>query len=255
MNYNYHTHTYRCHHATETPEEYILRAIECGIKYMGFSDHAPFAFPGGLEHSHRVPMAERYDYYRELDDLRNKYADKIEIKIGFEMEYYPAYFGQMLEIAKECGGEYLILGQHHLGNGPTARNSVEYTECINDLKEYVDKVTASIKSGYFTYVAHPDILNFQGDEDLYKEQMSLICKCSKEENVPLEINFLGIRTKRNYPFMPFWQLAGEIGCPVTFGFDAHDAMNAYDEKSLSEALTMVDKYKLNYIGKPELKTL
>ena len=35
MNYNYHTHTFRCNHANGTPEEYIQRAIENGINYIG----------------------------------------------------------------------------------------------------------------------------------------------------------------------------------------------------------------------------
>ena len=33
MDYNYHTHTHRCHHATGEMEEYIVRAMENGIKY------------------------------------------------------------------------------------------------------------------------------------------------------------------------------------------------------------------------------
>ena len=51
MDYNYHTHTYRCHHASGTPEEYIQRAIAGGIKYMGFSEHISLAI-SGVEQSH-----------------------------------------------------------------------------------------------------------------------------------------------------------------------------------------------------------
>ena len=45
MDYNLHTHTYRCSHATGTEREYIEAAISAGIKIMGFSDHIPFKFP------------------------------------------------------------------------------------------------------------------------------------------------------------------------------------------------------------------
>lgn len=38
---NYHTHTTRCGHAEGTEEEYILTALRCGFKVLGFSDHAP----------------------------------------------------------------------------------------------------------------------------------------------------------------------------------------------------------------------
>ena len=41
--FNYHTHTYRCGHAsTEEDEAYILAAIEAGFKQIGISDHGPF---------------------------------------------------------------------------------------------------------------------------------------------------------------------------------------------------------------------
>ena len=39
---NYHTHTTRCGHAEGTEEEYILTALRCGFKVLGFSDHAPW---------------------------------------------------------------------------------------------------------------------------------------------------------------------------------------------------------------------
>ena len=41
MTENYHTHTARCRHATGTEEEYVLAAIDRGLKILGFSDHTP----------------------------------------------------------------------------------------------------------------------------------------------------------------------------------------------------------------------
>ena len=61
-----------------------------------------------------------------------------------------------------------------------------------------------------------------------------------------------IRNKRNYPYDKFWEIAGEVKCPVTFGFDAHDEDSAYDGDSLIKAKELVEKYSLNYIGKPEI---
>ena len=39
---------------------------------------------------------------------------------------------------------------------------------------------------------------------------------------------------------------------MTFGFDAHDVPSAFDEKSLKKAKMLVEKYNLNYIGKPDI---
>lgn len=254
MNYNYHTHTFRCRHASGTPEEYIQRAIQGGIKYMGFSDHFPFAFPDGRESGYRVPIAEVKDYFSELNVLREKYRDQIDIKIGFEMEYYPTYFDDMLNNAVAYGAEYLILGQHFIGEEyPNGMPSGRGTKEIAHLQEYVSCVVSAIQSGAFTYVAHPDIFVFQGEQAVYDREMRKICQASKEYNVPLEINFLGIRETRFYPHEEFWKIAGEVGAPVTFGCDAHTVQSACDPESVEKAKQLVQKYHLNYIGMPNLR--
>jgi len=257
MDYNYHTHTYRCRHAKDKDEEYVLRAIDGGIKHMGFSDHAPFVFKEG-EADYRIPVDEVEGYFSSLSALREKYRDKISIKIGLEMEYYPALFDKMLEFAKKCGAEYLLLGQHQLASTTLAEDklgatpSVTPTENADDLKLYVNSVISAMQSGAFSYVCHPDIIRFVGDADVYREEMMKMCLESKRLGIPLEINFLGIRTGRHYPREEFWKIAGEAGSPVTFGFDAHTAKDAYDPLSLEKAMALSEKYSLNYIGEPNI---
>lgn len=256
MNYNYHTHTTRCGHASGTEREYIERAIANGIEYMGFSDHATFVFPDGYESHYRVPLAQAADYFETISALREEYKDRIDIKIGFEMEYYPAYFDAMLKMVKELGAEYLILGQHFLGSEhPSGYATYRKNESVKDLKEYTDSVIKGMESGVFTYVAHPDVLMFRGDDAIYKSEARRLCEASKACGIPLEINFLGIREGRIYPNMLFWEVAGEVGAPVTFGFDAHEVAAAYDGDSLKVAQEMVEKYGLNYVGRPQVRPL
>lgn len=256
MNYNYHAHTFRCNHATGTPEEYILRAIKNGVKYMGFSDHFPYICRDGYEARYRVPMAQKEEYFSELYSLREKYADKIELLIGFEFEYYPDLFDIMLENAVSYGAEYLVLGQHFIGEEhPNGVYSLNPNDNSEHLRIYVDNVVAGIKSGVFSFVAHPDLFNYTGDRAIYDGEMRRICQASLENNVPLEINFLGIRGGRSYPNEAFWSLAGEIGSPVTFGFDSHDTLSAFDAGSLGFAENIVKKYDLNYIGRPAVVLL
>ena len=251
MNYNYHAHTWRCGHATGTEEEYINYAVDHGVKYMGFSDHAPFVFPDGTQSTYRVQQEEAPGYISLLRELREKYKDQLDLKIGFEMEYYPAYFDAMLLNVRELGAEYLILGQHFIYNErPDGIASGRETDSVEHLREYVDCVVAGIKSGVFTYVAHPDLIRFTGDVAVYREEMRRLCAASREYNVPLEINFLGIREGRHYPRADLWPVVAEEQAPVTFGFDAHDTEFAYDGASLAVAKEMVKQYGLNYIGMP-----
>lgn len=107
----------------------------------------------------------------------------------------------------------------------------------------------------FTYVAHPDLLNYIGDTKLYKDALYSICDAAKRHNTPLEINFLGIRDNRNYPSHIFYEAASETQAPVTCGFDAHDVLSAYDGDSLQIVEAIVQEYSLNYIGKPKIRTL
>lgn len=255
VNYNYHTHTYRCHHATGSMEEYINRAIENGIKFFGFSDHIPFVCSNGEETFYRILTAEAEEYIAEATALREKFKDKIDIKIGFEMEYYPEHFEKMFENALKWGAEYLILGEHFLEEEQPdikMKSMRAQSDSPKRLIKYTDCVIKAIKSGVFTYVAHPDIYNFTGDDDIYNEQARRICRASVKYNIPLEINFLGIRENRKYPDGRFWKVAGEEKAPVIFGFDAHDVLSAYDGESLFKAKEMVEKFGLNYIGKPKL---
>lgn len=258
MDYNYHTHTPFCHHASEDPEEYVKRALECGITKMGFSDHFPFRFPDGFEKSWRIQTTEAQDYVSLVRELGEKYKGIIDIKLGFEMEYYPDLFGSMISDARAYGADYLILGQHFINSEwdyPKNVHSVLPTDSVDMLVGYVDAVVEAMGVGVFTYVAHPDIINFTGDIDIYKCQMRRICEASCKYDIPLEINFLGIREKRIYPRDTFFELVGQTGAYVTFGLDAHKAEHAYDGQSLAFAKEIVEKYSLNYIGAPKLKPI
>ena len=234
----------------------MQRAIENGIEYMGFSDHAPYVFPNGYSSNFRVPMPEAADYFAELSALREQYKDKIDIKIGFEMEYFPTYFSDMLQNVTALGAEYLILGQHFIGDEiPDEFHAIRPFDDPQKMVLYTDCVTSAINSGVFTYVAHPDMVNFTGDEAVFDEQVRRICRAAKEMDVPLELNCLGIRDHRIYPNEAFWKIVGEEGAPVTIGFDAHDAKSAFDGESIKRAKELIETYNLRYIGKPKLRAL
>lgn len=255
MDYNYHTHTFRCAHATGREEAYINYAIDNGIKHMGFSDHIPYRFPDGYESGYRVPVELGKNYVDTISRLRDKYKDSIDISIGFEMEYYPLYFEDMLSVARNLGAEYLILGQHFIHNEhPDGKYIGNDGHNQEDFRDYVNCILDGIKTGVFTYVAHPDAFEYPTGR-LYEENAEKICRASLEYDTPLETNFLGIREGRSYPRESFWHIAGKVGCPVTFGFDSHSTRGAYDGESLKAAMSMVKQYKLNYIGRPRLVSI
>ena len=256
MIYNYHTHTERCGHAHGGDEEFINRAIEAGIKYLGFSDHIPMIFPDGYESSYRVPMSEAESYVSDLRKLREKHRNKIEISIGFEMEYYAEHFDKMLNTARNVGAEYLILGQHFLrGEHPDGIGSGGPTDNPEHLRIYTDEVIEAMKTGVFSYVAHPDLMAFVGDKEIYKREMTRLCLASRKLNIPLEINLGGVRYNKFYPADEFWQIAGEVGAPVTIGYDAHACDDMLNTEQLKVAAELIQRCALNYVGMPVLRKI
>lgn len=253
--YNYHTHTVRCGHATGEDREYVEEAIRGGIKKMGFSDHISLRYPDGYEAGYRVPTDRAKEYAESVRALQKEYAGKIEIFLGFETEYYVDQFEKMLAFSKELGVDYWILGQHFVGGDRDNVYSGWEGDDENRLAQYAAQVCAAMETGKFSYVAHPDLLNYTGEKEIYCKHMRKIAEKSKETGIPLEINFLGIRDNRHYPNERFWEIAGEVGSPVVFGFDAHDPRSAADKASLKKANELIEKYRLNVIDEPKLLPL
>jgi len=256
MKFNFHTHTARCGHASGNDEEYVLEAISHGFTDLGFSDHVPLLYDCGIEGTARVPIAQASDYARSVLALKEKYKDKINIHLGFECEYLPSYFDRTLANVISWGAEYIILGQHfYTPEFPASdswRHVISKTTDVDSLIQYTNSVINAMKTGKFSYVAHPDMFNFVGDNSQYEEQTKRICVLSKELNIPLELNLLGIRGNRNYPNEKFWQLAGEIECPVTMGSDAHSPDVVFSQEAIQKAEQIIEKFHLNYVGMPRL---
>ena len=244
---NYHTHTPRCRHAMGREEEYVQSAIAGGLKILGFADHSPYWFPGDYYSTFRMRPEELPDYVSGLRKLREQYCEQIRIHIGVEAEYYPKYFRELKENLRAAGVEYMILGQHFSGNeiGET-HNSVPTAE-EKTLEIFCDQLIEAIQTGDFTYVAHPDVLRFVGEDAVYRRHMARLCREAKSCGIPMEINFLGLREGRYYPDNRLWEVVGEEGCKVIFGADAHSPDVVTDLATEQKALEMVKTYGLNLI--------
>ena len=249
---NYHTHTYRCNHARGSEREYIEAAIARGVKVLGFSDHVPYPFPNGHESHFRMKCAEIADYIGTLEALKQEYADRIEIHVGFEAEYYPLYHQALLEFLKPYPYEYLILGQHFVGNEIDQPLYTAGLKGEQGLKQYVDQVLEGLRTGDFTYFAHPDIPSKEHGEEYYTREMTRLCKQAKELDIPLELNFLGLVEGRAYPCHTFWEIAGKVGNKVIFGCDAHDADAMANPETIAVAESWVKQHGLTLIDRVPL---
>ncbi len=248
LSFNYHTHTKRCHHAGGTEQEYIENAIKAGMHTIGFSDHAPQLFPGDYYSHFRMEREVTAEYVETLLSLREQYKDRITLKIGYEMEYYPAIFPDTLRFIRQYPCDYLILGQHFIDNEyDTHRYSGAQTTDEGTLADYVDQVCEAMGTGLFTYVAHPDLQNFTGEKSIYRRQYQRLIQCAIDTHTPLEVNLLGAGDNRHYPNPLFWELVGEMGADTVIGCDAHTPSAIVDPGAYEKALALVDKYHLRLV--------
>ena len=158
---NYHTHTWRCRHADGTEREYVERAIEGGLKILGFSDHSPYPFPDGYDSGMRMRLDQVEGYVDTVLALKKEYDKDIEIHLGLETEYFPRFWGQLIDFLSDYPFEYFVLGQHSLGNEiEKILYSGHGTTDGSYLKQYVDQCLAGIDTGKYLYLAHPEL--FEG---------------------------------------------------------------------------------------------
>lgn len=219
---NYHTHTPRCHHAVGSEREYIENAIKAGFCELGFADHAPMPFDDGYVSGIRMSLDDTEEYVNTLLDLRREYEKDIKIFIGFEAEYYPRYFERFLDFLSQYPIDYLIMGQHYCGNEHEHYpHNASTTESAEHLLKYIDQVIEGLSTGKFSYLAHPDMLNFIGDRELYRNEVTRLVEFVNSRDIPLEINLLGLVDNRHYPNPEFWRIVSEIGAKVILGCDAH----------------------------------
>lgn len=250
---NYHTHTYRCRHANGTEREYVERAIEGGLKLLGFSDHTPNPFPQGFACHARMRLEEMDEYVKTVHALRDEYQNDIEIHLGLEVEYYADHFGKLLEFTRDYPVEYFLLAQHSLEDRPDVLKSKEGHTDPRSLERYCEIVIEAMRTGRFTYVAHPDLFHFPGDPALYDAPNRRLCRCAKELGIPLEINFMGIENHSHYPREQFWRIAGEEGCTAVFGSDAHSPAEVWRPELLERAQELVRRCGLCLADTVELK--
>ena len=102
---NYHTHTFRCNHASGADRDYVENAVRAGFELLGFSDHAPMPFPDGHESPFRMKLAETAGYFESVARLREEYAGQIRILLRGKSNGFKA------------------VGQHHGQTGLRAGNS------------------------------------------------------------------------------------------------------------------------------------
>ena len=237
-----HTHTNYCD-GSNSAEEMIIAAINKGMKTIGISTHGPLPFKAKWA----VDDDKIQDYIDEINALKIKYKDKIEVLLGMELDYFiDTEFDHidknMIEQLDYYIGSIHYLGRYDDGKPWTVDGS--YENLIDGIKacyggdkksaiiDYYHHLSKMVKKYKPTVVGHMDLVKKNNkDNTLFSEEdiwyKDSVCKCLdiiKETNSVVEINTGAIARGYMIEQYPSRWILEEINLrkiPITINSDAH----------------------------------
>jgi histidinol-phosphatase (PHP family) len=243
---DYHTHNYLCRHAVGKLEEYVLSAIDKGLEQIGLSDHMPLLHVSPEDYPDSgMSMEELPRYVEECFFLKDKYKDRISVRVGLEGDFVEGYEEQIGAIVHGYPWDYMIGSVHFLGKWDVTDyrmvNEWEGRSIIGVYEQYYDAIKKAAATGFYDYIGHIDAIKrfgFQPEEDSSPLEDAALQVVAKH-GLAIELNAAGIHApcKEMYPSYKMLERAKYYDIPVTYGSDAHHP-DKIGQKSL-DAQTML----------------
>ena len=231
---DYHIHTSFSSDSDAPMESMILSAIAHGLNEIAFTDH--------------VDIDDRYDYtdYNQyipfLNNLKDKYKDKINIILGVEIGLEHIHSKLINDLTTEFPFEFIIGSSHSVTTHDLYFDREKYFDNKSKQDTYTFYFTEMLKNiqtcNDFCVYGHIDFISRYGTYDdnslIYSDFSDCIDAVLKElisGGKGIEINTSGFRYGINQPYPQkailtrYKELGGEI---VTIGSDAHFTRDVAD---------------------------
>lgn len=210
---NLHVHCSFCD-GKDTPEEVVVTAIEKGFDSIGFSSHSYMSFSPICKNNPCIRDDIKPQYMAEIARLKEKYADRIEIFCGLEMD--------MWSEVDLSGYDYIIGSAHYLNiNGEKVGfdSTAERVKTVIDTyfggdglqyaKAYYEQLATLPQYGNFDIIGHFDLITkhsenvqFFDEEDPKYKQYAVEALEALKGKIPLfEVNTGAI--SRGYRTTPY----------------------------------------------------
>lgn len=260
FNYNFHSHTQFCD-GHDVMEQFVLHAVDDGIEHYGFSPHGPIPVsPCCNMKLDSVPL-----YLAEVQRLKNKYGDKINLYASMEIDYINDDVNPASDYYQKLPLDYRIGSVHYIqsqdgeyvdidGKFERFKDSME-RYFHNDIDYVVNQFyTSSVKmieKGGFDIVGHLDKIGqnasyfHQGIEDTasYRQKVMDLLDLIASKNFVIEINTKALANHgRVFPNKRYFSRVKELKIPVVINSDTHypDKIQAgrYETKALFDSVVV-----------------
>ena len=261
---DWHTHNSLCKHAVGTIEDYIRKGVLLNLNVIGISDHFPYEYLSSeipsLEdipyEEYAMPLYDLESYIIQLEKLREKYIDQIQVRFAFEIDYFKHQDYVLNKYLKKYIDKLdYILGSVHVLFGKAGTFAFDDGRFLNKYKEYdvndeiylefYDSLQDMIKSSTFELdiVTHFDLpKKFDKrveDKESVMEKVIETLELVKKHDLTVEINTSGLRkeVKEQYPSLDIIKHIYDLDIPILLGSDAHKPIEvAYEFKSITKML-------------------
>ena len=249
---DYHIHCKYSDDSEEDLEKIIETAINKGIREICFTDHVDYgikldkdvfekidenAKKDWIKKIGRIDLNVDYpNYFKEIEELREKYKDKITIRQGLEfgMQVHTIKDFQKLFDKYKEKFDFVILSCHQVNDKEFWTNEFQKGKSIDEYNaEYYEEIYR-VMNRYSDYsiLGHLDHIQ-RYNETIYPFEKSreIIVKILKkviEDNKGIEVNTSSFRygLKELTPERDILKLYHELGGKIiTIGSDAHKAEN------------------------------
>lgn len=227
--FNYHTHTVLCGHAQNTVEEMVLSAIDRGFSEIGISEHF-----GSCWFTHTIRPENADFYFAECRRVKEKYKDKIKVRIGVELEWEEYNHNIRFNDLKKYDPDYII-GSVHILKGFNFTGDQQGYDCLpfceldSIIIDYFSVAADMIRSGQITCLGHFDHYKKRyvlENEEKYYPYYDEIAKALRDCNVAMELNTTcmnGVGKYINDPNYYMLDRCREYNVPVVVTGDSHRA--------------------------------
>lgn len=236
--FDFHSHT-NYQDGAHTAVEMVESAIAKGLAVYGISEHSPrlpaYRYlddpPGEVRGLKRWP-----EYLAEMDELKVRYAEKIELLKGCEIDWLGAEYRAYYEELKTVGQfDYTIGSVHFLDTlgfdyiGDWRRGVATYPSVVAMYERYYAEYATMVRSGLFDIGGHLDLIKKFNNESPLPAGVDSVALARPaldalaHTGMVMELSSAGLvkPCREWYPSFDILRAARERDIPITLNSDAH----------------------------------